>query len=615
MADVELPDLCLGIPIDHRLEPLFGTGLTTRDPFAGPGNHAREVESYGHRLQKYRANISDNEVEFAKWLAMPDTKGGVVIVLQQPAEHQRYFLDHRQTVKDCNTLEAVDEVCQKVTGYGLEKISCFDAFPFHKIPLSKSLDEYEEERDEAYAVFLRMIQQKQPDVVFCCYRSPYSTKYKDFQCIGIGRTRDFQVTVQGERYTCVNGFHPSYALNYLEDKSALRSLFIIETTQAFRRVNGTWKESSWMTGVRENCAAIVQIDIEDKQKQPRWTKHDFQRERFHLYMELITRILNSLKSGAYDDMTNDELYDLILEKRYNVLLPNCLLLLVKIINFEDHGGDRLQDKGFTQLRQREDRDVRYLRRNVEKRCDEFLRSLRAVGASFQVEKGGKGLFTSTCLNKSLRPLGPFMSQSGFHYNLRLSFLKFVHILNGAYTYKGRDVYDIDRDELSRAFRLAACHFEWALTQHAASTRRRAPEEDLAISNRLNLLTINRSPHQTNYAARPGISQRRTAPAPSSVYPQSPPSTPPRRPNGATASLPQAAAFSPPPSASSSNVSPIRLLQAASSSQYRSGPTCNNCKQTGHSSSSCPKTQCYRCKNFGHISFDCPVYPSTPQRRR
>lgn len=268
MVDVQSPDLCLGVPIDHRLEPFFGIGLTTPDPFVGPGGHARAIESYGRRLQNYRGDISDNEVKFAKWLAMPETKGGVVIVLQQPAEHQRYFYDHHQTVKDCDTLDAVDEVCKAVVMCGLEKISCFDAFPFHKIPVSKSLDKYEEELDEAYAIFLHMIQQKQPDVVFCCYRSPHPNKYKDFQCIGIGRTRDYQVTVQGQRYTCVNGFHPSYALSYLEDRSALRSLFTIEATQAFHRANSTWRESSWMTDVRENCAAIVQKDIKGRRLFP-----------------------------------------------------------------------------------------------------------------------------------------------------------------------------------------------------------------------------------------------------------------------------------------------------------------------------------------------------------
>ncbi|KAF2259629.1 hypothetical protein CC78DRAFT_571764 [Lojkania enalia] len=559
MAEVELPGLCLGVPIDHRLKPLFSTGLTTPNPSVGFGGHAREIKNYGRYFQKYRKDISNNEIQFAKWLAMPETKGGVVIVLQQPAEHQRYFSDHYQTVKDCNTLSAVDEVCKAITGYGVERVSCFDAFPFHKIPVSKSLEKYEEELDEAYDLFLRMIEQKQPDVVLCCYRSPHSTKYKDFQCIGIGRTRDCQVTVRGRRYTCVNCFHPSYALNYLEDKSELRSLFIIEATQAFRRANGTWRERSWMTKVRENCAAIVQMDFEDKQDQPSWTKHDFQRKRFQSYMKLIMGILNSLKSGVYNDMTNKELYNLFLERRYNVLFHDCLLVLVKIINFEDNGGDRLQDKGFVQLHQREKRDIRDLRRNVVKRCSEFLRSLRVAGAPLQVQKGGKGLLTSDGLKQSLLPLGPFMHQTGFQYNLRLSFLSLAHILNDAHTYRGRDVHDINRNELARAFRLAASYLELALTQHTVRTRGRVSEEDDGIISQLNSLTINSSIRQTGYASGYRSSPTRTASAPSS--------------------------------------------------------TCTRCNRTGHSSPSCPETQCYRCRSFGHMSFDCPVYPSTPQRRR
>jgi hypothetical protein len=97
MSDVELPGLCLGVPIDHRLAPLFDTELTAPDPSVGPGGHARAIESYGRRLQKSRVDISDNEVNFAKWLAMPQSKGGVVIVLLQPAKHQRYSSNHHET--------------------------------------------------------------------------------------------------------------------------------------------------------------------------------------------------------------------------------------------------------------------------------------------------------------------------------------------------------------------------------------------------------------------------------------------------------------------------------------------------------------------------------------
>jgi hypothetical protein len=319
-------------------------------------------------------------------------------------------------------------------------------------------------------------------------------------------------------------------------------------------------------------------------------------------MDSIASILDSLKSGTYDDMTNDELYGLVLENRYNVLLPNCLLLLVKIINFEDHGRRRLQDRGFTRVLQREERDMRDLRRNVERRCDEFLRSLRAAETPFQVERGGNGLFTSVGLNRSLLSLRPSTYFSGFHHNLRLSFLNLVTNLNGAYTYQGRDIYDIDRNELARAFRTTACHFEWALAQHVASTRIRVPEEDLAILSGLNSLKINNNPQQTSDAAYQE-SQIRTAPAPprgpSSPYPQSSLLTPSRRLTEAiTPSLPQTAASSSPPAVSRFGVvSPNRSRQAVSLTQYHYDRTCTECKQTGHSSRSCPKTQCYQCKHF------------------
>jgi hypothetical protein len=126
------------------------------------------------------------------------------------------------------------------------------------------------------------------------------------------------------------------------------------------------------------------------------------------------------------------------------------------------------------------------------------------------------------------PLGPFYVPVWVPLQLRLSSLDLVHVLNGAYTYQGRDIYDADRNELAPAFRLAASHLEWALAQHAASTRRRTSEEDLAILSPFNLLTINSSPQQTEYAARSGFSQTTTAPGPSSAYPQSPPLTPSRR---------------------------------------------------------------------------------------
>ena len=50
-----------------------------------------------------------------------------------------------------------------------------------------------------------------------------------------------------------------------------------------------------------------------------------------------------------------------------------------------------------------------------------------------MRQGAKGVFTSTDLNKSLLLLGSFTQQSGFHYNLRLSFLNLVCVLTGTHT--------------------------------------------------------------------------------------------------------------------------------------------------------------------------------------
>jgi hypothetical protein len=265
MAPDQLPRLCLGIPMDHRLEPLLGAGLTMAHRSVNPGGHVRTVEKYGHVLQNYGEDISNDEIEFAKWLAMPHSKGGVLIALLQPAEYQRYFSDHFQTVKDCTSLSGVHEVCMTVTGYGLDKISCFDAFPFHKIPVTQTnWVDYEEQLDQAHAVFLDMIEEKQPDVIFCCYQVSGSNKYGEFRSMGVGKTREYSVTFRGRSYTCVNGFHPSFALNHLEDKAGLRTLFILEATKAFRLANGTWRESSWMTDVRDNGAAIAKQKIDGK---------------------------------------------------------------------------------------------------------------------------------------------------------------------------------------------------------------------------------------------------------------------------------------------------------------------------------------------------------------
>lgn len=237
-------------------------------------------------------------------------------------------------------------------------------------------------------------------------------------------------------------------------------------------------------------AASILLDQPDLRN---WTKYDFQRERFQSYIQDIETILASLISDVYDATTNDEFYDLVMKKRYNVVVSNCLLLVLKIINFEERGGDRLQNKGFPGLRQREERGVRFLRRNVEKDCTEFFRSLCAAGEPFNADKGQTGVFTGAELEERLAPLGPFPHQPGLLYNFRLGIRILVQTLNDACTYQGGLVYKIDKNKLAQAFEIGARYIEWALSQHATDERRTVPEDDLAITSQLNSLTINSGP--------------------------------------------------------------------------------------------------------------------------
>ena len=228
--------MCIGIPVDHRFGQLPISKLRPDAP-RWLGNHAQIIEGYG---QTHKRNPSINEINFAKWLSLPETKGGVLIVLQQPAKYQRYFDDHAATVEKCASLKAVNDVCRTMVGYDLAQVSCFDAFPYQtSLWHEEALSARDAQFDEAYNTFLMMVNAKEPDVILCCYQSPHDTKYKHFQSRGVKISDNFLVALGGREYLCINGFHPSYAINHNKTSSVLRSLLIAKISQAFFLVNGS----------------------------------------------------------------------------------------------------------------------------------------------------------------------------------------------------------------------------------------------------------------------------------------------------------------------------------------------------------------------------------------
>ena len=94
------------------------------------------MEKYGKTLLSSGEKISWPEIAFAKRLALPETKGGILVLLLQPAPNQHYDgQDFGSVVQKCETLKAVDNVLRNVIRSSLEETSCFDAFPFQKFLL------------------------------------------------------------------------------------------------------------------------------------------------------------------------------------------------------------------------------------------------------------------------------------------------------------------------------------------------------------------------------------------------------------------------------------------------------------------------------------------------
>ena len=248
---------CLQMPVDHRLRPLLHPDLLLPDPDPRLGKHVTFLEQYGLALQSKDQSLSPAEIQFAKSLAMPETKGGVVIVLRQPAPNQQYdSRDFGRIIQECETLKAIDDVLRAIIGSSLKETSCFDAFPFQKVPIPTSSETGYSEYDEAYSVYKEMIQEKQPHVVLCCYKSPDKTKFKLLYSIGVGMTREFPVKLKVGSCIAVNGFHPSYAVNYNRTESCFRTLYMLEMLKA-HRINQNWTDQEWMNQLRTFCRGRV----------------------------------------------------------------------------------------------------------------------------------------------------------------------------------------------------------------------------------------------------------------------------------------------------------------------------------------------------------------------
>jgi hypothetical protein len=244
--------LCNGVPVDHRLKRFLSKAKQRHT--ATIGRHVEIIKAFGNTMVRDDMTTpTQHETRFAQWLAKPDLTGGLVVALQQPAKSQIFSVDVDLVRDECASLAYLNKCLKFVeSAGGMETTSVFDAFPFITDDISRN--KLTKEAKMAYNTFLSMIEAEKPEVLFTCWRIPGHDELW-FSGKGPGRTNEIDRLgfENGHVVRVVNGFHPSFVVNYCPNESCFRRLFAMELCKALCELNEAWEEEAWMGDLRRRC--------------------------------------------------------------------------------------------------------------------------------------------------------------------------------------------------------------------------------------------------------------------------------------------------------------------------------------------------------------------------
>ncbi|PQE27949.1 hypothetical protein CJF30_00009155 [Rutstroemia sp. NJR-2017a BBW] len=346
MASPNDRHLCNGIPVDHRLKQFLTSARQKHSHEVG--KHVDLIETFGNTMVRdNRTTPTKHEAGFAAWLARPDTTGGLVIALQQPAKSQVFTADVEWVRAECDTLTYLDESLAFVNGSGgLKTTSVFDAFPFITQQISSA--ELSSEAERAYNTFISMVHAKKPDVLFACWRI-HGRDDLLFSGKGLGKGlgRTNQVPSlrlpNGHVVRVVNGFHPSYVANYCPNESCFRRLFAMELCKALCELNTAWQEDDWMEDLRtkcrertlqlikEGCRDGEQLNMEPG-RELRGTKADNTAKKYKAYaksfdtgLKRLQQIFDHMVSSEYTSQSSGDLYTFFVRQNTSEGICDALL--------------------------------------------------------------------------------------------------------------------------------------------------------------------------------------------------------------------------------------------------------------------------------------------------
>lgn len=231
-----------------------------------PSLHVSRIKRLGESLGRSRA-----EVQVTSELAGPAVKGGILVTLQQPRNNHPFEHGIARVIDDCRTPRALKNIFRVVSCETLDirtDISIIDLLPY----ISKDVERVKEtELKYVSRHTLQAVCLEEPNVVLCAgklrpseqeiYRN-LKQNVKYLESIGVGRPfgGDFghrpriSVRAKGEDtlfyFARVNGFHPSFALDYHPHISLLRQLLFLVCVETCDLARGDWLDEDWMIELR-----------------------------------------------------------------------------------------------------------------------------------------------------------------------------------------------------------------------------------------------------------------------------------------------------------------------------------------------------------------------------
>ncbi|KAI1423510.1 hypothetical protein F5Y12DRAFT_798346 [Xylaria sp. FL1777] len=281
MPTISLPTICLDVAIDHRIRRLCKPTLQQERP--EPSEHISILQQHGAKLGR-----PTDEIRVTSQLAGPATTGGILITLKQPRYNHPFDKGIDAVIHDCETFRALEELfkvasCDTLTLQ--QHVSLIDLLPFtpqrvESVSIKSLKDSFEASRMAIYA--------KRPDVVLCAGRIWLPNEDRNstarleseevidlkgglqkLETEGVGQPDRYGVVgLQGcgpelLATSRVNGFHPSYAVNYLPEHSNLRQLLLLNVVKTCGIYRGDWHEVRWMDTLRADCSELTNM-LRDK---------------------------------------------------------------------------------------------------------------------------------------------------------------------------------------------------------------------------------------------------------------------------------------------------------------------------------------------------------------